>query len=127
MKDNKEIMCDECKKSVPIEQIRYGVRGNQNLRLCSECRDRTTPRSSKKLNIKIIHEEPKKEIKVERSVSNFSQNKDDYLCTRCRYKFPYDKMGEGKLRCPYCSSVDYITSSKSLSSGNILKNLKDSD
>jgi len=129
MKDNREIMCDECKNNVPVEQIRYGIKGTQHLRLCSDCRDRTTPRSSRSLGIKKIQipQEPKSEVKVEKKISNFNSNKDDYLCTRCKYKFKHDRMSEGKLKCPYCASVAYVTSTKSLFSDKILENINDFD
>ena len=45
MIDNKQIMCDECKMNVPINDVRYVVKGNSNLRMCSQCRDRTPNRS----------------------------------------------------------------------------------
>src|SRR3989338_6530670 len=134
MIDNKQIMCDECKMNVPINDVRYVVKGNSNLRMCSQCRDRTPNRSrrqelsSKKIEIKLVpeKEQVKKEVKKEYSPMQKS-GKRDYMCTRCKYKFKYDPSGDNKFRCPYCSSPAYVTSIKSLSSGKLFSEINDFD
>lgn len=121
MKNNKEIMCDDCKRNVPIEEIRYSMAGEKSLRLCSNCRDRTTPRKDR-LN-KEIKEPLKKEAKKASKINDFEA----YFCTRCNYKFRYDLNKDSRLRCPYCSSPAYVTSFKSISSTRILKEVKNMD
>ncbi|MBS3135129.1 hypothetical protein J4406_02040 [Candidatus Woesearchaeota archaeon] len=105
MIDNKQIMCDECKMNVPINDVRYVVKG---IKLVPE------------------KEQVKKEVKKEYSPMQKS-GKRDYMCTRCKYKFKYDPSGDNKFRCPYCSSPAYVTSIKSLSSGKLLSEINDFD
>jgi hypothetical protein len=127
MRDNKEMMCDECKMNVPSSDIKYTQKGDKVLKMCLNCRDRTTTRKSKELpnkkfDINIIHE--KKPVKKQMNSGNV---KEGYFCTRCKYKFNYDSNKEGKLKCPYCSSSAYVTSAKSLSSNKLLNEANNFD
>jgi len=113
MKDNKQIMCDECKRLMPISDIKYSVKGSSTIRMCSDCRERI-PKNKRVDAIKNI-EEPVKKQKI------INNNKARYVCTKCRYYFNHDPSRGNNPRCPYCSSSDYVTSTNNLSSSKILK------
>ena len=133
MKDNREIMCDECKRMVISSDIRYSQKGNSVIKMCSDCRDRTVPRKLKqsmqdKAEIKKeIRPEVKIEVKPILKTKSSALGKGEYFCSRCRYKFRYDPSKGNNLKCPYCSSAGYVTSLKDLSSSKLLKEVNDFD
>ena len=122
MKDNKEIMCDQCKNQVPMSDAKYASKGpNSVMVLCADCRDRTSSKKNKE-KIKGIIKEVNTLIKPKQNLMKKSiSDKIKYFCSRCRYKFSHDDLSENNLRCPYCSKSDYIAEYKTFSADNIVK------
>ena len=119
MKDNKLMMCDQCKISVPISDVRYAQKNKDTtMALCSDCRNKTNI----KRNISSLS---KKQIETSEADVALSKKiepkKESYMCIQCRYKFKYDPFSEGILRCPYCGKSSYLTRYKSFSSHKLLK------
>ena len=129
MMDNSLMMCDECKSSVPANDVRYEIKGaNKPVVLCSSCRDRTSSRKNK-AGIKNLVKEIETNIKPSQKTlmrkHDSNSEKIRYFCSRCNYKFRFDPLGESNLRCPYCSKSDSIVKHKTFSSDKLLKEVKD--
>lgn len=93
MDDNKNIpvRCKRCNKRTPINAMRYDTDG-KNL-ICMECYNlqQTKPASA-----------IKKETKPQ---SSSSEQKIQYQCERCKFKFNRKKSWTDK-RCPYCGNAN---------------------
>jgi transcription initiation factor IIE alpha subunit len=99
------MICEKCRKSVPISDIKYLPVGKDSMTaVCTDCRDKN--KVMEKLNAP-----PKKE--VERPA---------YFCTRCRYKFKYNPQGDTALKCPYCGKTDKVVENKTPSADTLVKN-----
>jgi DNA-directed RNA polymerase subunit RPC12/RpoP len=94
--DTRLMVCDFCRKSVPISDIKYFPKGVGGMTaLCGECRT--------KKNIK--------DAATSQSGSKEGQGVDNravYFCERCRYKFKFGHDGHTNLKCPYCSKEDQL-------------------
>jgi|SRR3989338_9841279 len=129
MMDNSLMMCDECKLSVPSQDVRYELKSpNKTMVLCSSCRDRTSSKKNK-AGIKNIVKEIETNIKPSQKTLSrkheLNQEKVKYSCSRCNYKFRYDSLGESNLRCPYCSKSDSIVKHRAFSSNNLIMELNE--
>lgn len=105
MEDNREMICDRCRKSVPIPKMKYLSKSKDSIiALCPECRERYG--SEKKSAEKIP---PREKVKAEKLVSKKEiTNKQKYKCDRCKYKFEYHHDGVTILKCPYCGKSDMV-------------------
>ena len=122
MKDNRNIMCDQCKKSVPMPDAKYSQKNQDSVMiLCSDCKSRDKPKKNK--SSQIIKEVERIEEEKQKIVVN--PNKKSYNCTRCNYRFKYDLMGENNLRCPYCGKADYLAKSYAFSAEKLIKEVKE--
>ncbi|MBN2459735.1 hypothetical protein JXB28_05615 [Candidatus Woesearchaeota archaeon] len=104
--DKRLIICDRCKKTVPISSIRYVPVGKDTMiRVCSNCRqkggdaDKAAPAVSSKP----------------------AKPRVSYYCSRCKFKFKYDPESNATLRCPYCAKADKIKKDEGVSAEKILK------
>lgn len=121
MKDNTNIMCDQCKKQVPMSDAKYSQKGVDSVMVvCSDCRSRIPKKNKPKEILKevkiIIKEKPK-------AVS--SSSKKSFSCTRCNYKFKYDLNSDANLRCPYCGKSDYLSKYYAFTPDKLLKEAND--
>ena len=121
MKDNTNIMCDQCKKQVPMSDAKYSPKGPDSVMVvCSDCRSRVGKNNKPKTILKEIKSEKEKPKTIQNS-----NNKRAYNCARCNYKFKFDLMSEGNLRCPYCGKSDYIVKAQNFFADKLLKEVKD--
>jgi transcription initiation factor IIE alpha subunit len=105
--DRRLIICDRCKKSVPISSIRYVPVGKDTMiRVCSNCR--TKGGEKEKITSASA---PGKEVKPKRT----------YYCSRCNYKFKYDPNSNITLRCPYCAKADKLEESNEVSADKLIR------
>jgi len=93
MEDERLMRCERCGSTVRISDIRYVLKADSSkMALCSACRGKPSAKES-----------PTAPAAKKKS------SKQEYLCTRCNYRFKFDPLGTVKLRCPYCSKEDKIT------------------
>lgn len=101
--DTREMICDRCRRAVPIPEIRFESRGaDSKTALCNICRKET------KL------QEEKIKLKAE-------ADKRTFFCGRCRYKFKFDPTGVSNLKCPYCGKADKVELNNPRAAGKIIK------
>jgi len=98
--ESKLVLCDRCKKLVPVSEVRYVPVGREFIKvLCKSCRSgRPTPLPEKK--------QPPKKV---------------YFCSRCRYNFRFDPEGNTILRCPFCGKADKVSEKKDIEAEKLLK------
>lgn len=105
--DRRLIICDRCKKQVPISSIRYVPVGKDTMiRVCSNCR---------------MKGGDKEKTSPALSASKPTKPKVTYYCSRCNYKFKYDPESKATLRCPYCAKSDKLEEDKGVSAEKLLK------
>lgn len=98
----KEMICDLCRNSVPIAEIKYMLMGSDTRRLvCSECRAKGFSKDKKP-----AVPEPKKI---------------GYICERCNYRFK----AEADVRCPFCGRTDKVREHESISVDHLLNSNKE--
>ena len=126
MKDNTNIMCDQCKKQVPMSDAKYSPKGPDSVMIvCSDCRSRVGKNNKPKTILKEIKSVEKEKLKTIINTGKVNLGKRAFTCTRCNYKFKYDIMSEGNLRCPYCGKSDYLSKYQAFSPDKLLKEVKD--
>ena len=103
MDDNRQMVCDFCKKSFPIPEIKYMPKGTGQIALCGECR-------TKKMSL----DPPSRKV---------VPNKQPYLCQRCSYKFRFNPNSVSNMRCPYCGKADQVVELKDATADKLVKNL----
>lgn len=100
--DTRRMICDRCRKAVPIKDIRYLPKGKDaRIALCSECRSKG-----------FVSDEKEKKV---------TDKKLKYFCSRCRYKFKFDPTGVSNIKCPYCGKDDKIIEDKVPPADELLK------
>lgn len=106
MKEIRQTICDRCRKSVPVSDIRYIAIGeNSNIIVCPSCRDKiNTQKTSPQKN---------------------TTQKILYMCERCNYKFRYNPEGVSNLNCPSCGKNDRLIEYKALSADNLIKSVEE--
>lgn len=128
--DNRTMICDKCRKIVPINEVKYVLKENdlskeESLRwaLCAACRE---TKSSNQVIIKTKLVKPS-EIKEQTTqekkafVQLEEPAKKVFLCARCNYKFKFNPIGISSLRCPFCGKNDRVTEYKSLSTEELIR------
>ncbi len=124
MEDTRKILCDRCKKTVPLSDVRYVAKGKDQMRtLCSACRAQTSvqdpkqtvtkqpmyPKSQMQPKVPSAADLSRKvEAAKPRQVSDESGQKVNYICERCMYKFKYNTKSKTELKCPYCGRSDKV-------------------
>jgi DNA-directed RNA polymerase subunit RPC12/RpoP len=106
MQNNKEMMCDSCRKLVPTTDVRYAS-NSRSLNsmgvkaVCSSCR-------------------AKAEAGAKSATMQVSK-KPGYFCSRCNYNFK--SLGDDKKRinCPYCGKDDRISTTSGISADKMIK------
>ncbi|MFH1409604.1 MAG: hypothetical protein ABIH34_06865 [Nanoarchaeota archaeon] len=86
------IVCESCRKAVPVDEIRYMTSPTGQKKLCTTCK----PRALAKPQIHVKE-----------------QTKLQYQCAHCKYKFKHDSMSPSRLSCPYCGRTENIMQVKS--------------
>ena len=106
--DTRRMICDRCRKSVPIPEIKYLPKGKDStIALCLACR---------------IKNKETEEFKGTKGGV-----KKIYFCVRCRYKFQFNKDGMHNLMCPYCGRNDKIQDHATQTADHLLKNTNPAD
>lgn len=127
--NNSTMICDKCGKIVPISEVKYVLKEDdlvkeENLRwaLCRACRE---SKSSNQVIIKtklIKPNEIKEPVKENKSFIQLEEPiKKAFLCARCNYKFKFNPMSTGNLRCPFCGKNDRVTEYKNLSTDELIR------
>lgn len=107
MINQRQTVCERCKKLVPVSEVKYLPKGKDSTMLiCSSCRA--------SINEK---EEPTKK----------REEKVRYMCTRCSYKFNYNPSSISNLRCPTCGKGDRVKRCDELSTESLLRSVNDID
>jgi hypothetical protein len=103
--DKRLIICDRCKKQVPISSIRYVPVGKDTMiRVCSGCRAKGGDNE-----------------KAAGAAAKPARPRKTYYCARCNYKFKYDPESNITLRCPYCAKTDQLSESNEVSADKLLR------
>ncbi|MBM3200472.1 hypothetical protein FJZ53_06040 [Candidatus Woesearchaeota archaeon] len=104
MVDLKTRECDRCRKTVPVSQLKYIMKGKDNLiAVCEECRINASKPGA--TDIKSGKKAPDKRV---------------YFCAKCRYKFKFDPASGNKLICPYCGNPNYVAEYEVLTSQKLV-------
>jgi DNA-directed RNA polymerase subunit RPC12/RpoP len=94
--------CERCKNIVPLSKIKLRAKGTDSAWLiCDECALELKHNSKANIESKFPKSQKKKA----------DDEKEDYLCTRCRYHFRIDPYKVGNyvnLKCPYCGRSDRL-------------------
>jgi len=100
--ESRQMICDWCRKAVPISDVRYVPKGNDSrTALCTICR-------------------AKHENTGLQPVKKSDPNKKNYFCGRCRYKFRFDS-AVSRIKCPYCGEADKLTELKPAPAETLVK------
>lgn len=92
------LICEGCKKTVPVTELKYVLKKDKRIALCTECRNKTE---------EAIKTSPILQRKVEKQKEELS-SKNMYFCKRCSYKFKFSEAPGTRLMCPYCGKDDRI-------------------
>lgn len=110
MEQVRKTICDCCRKSVPVSDIRYMPKGKDSrIILCPECRAKRVGTVEKEVPI------PKK--KAPPKIVAKSQS---YLCLHCKYKFKSHHTYDIP-ECPYCGNSNRVIKTKELSADTLIK------
>lgn len=111
MVDGKLIICDTCKQSVPINDVRYVQKAEDTLVVqCNSCR---TAELMKKTN-------PGRISATIRVPERRASDKKLYFCEKCRYKFRHDPNARSYLQCPYCGKGERVVPYKETSADDLI-------
>ena len=104
--DKRLVICDRCKKSVPVSDIRFVPKGKDSkTALCTACRVRSELSKKESPDIPKIH----------------------FMCARCNYRFNYNPLGRTNLKCPYCGKSDKIEEYRESSAAELLNSSENSE
>lgn len=108
MDESRKTICDQCRKPVPISDIRYTQRGKDSVAaLCSDCRS-GRGNATTSVPVKTDSVSSSKPVPSTRIVPNKGGQKKVYFCTLCRYKFKLDPSGKSKIVCPFCGRTNGV-------------------
>ncbi|MDP2906927.1 MAG: hypothetical protein Q8O03_03215 [Nanoarchaeota archaeon] len=108
MDESRKTICDQCRKPVPISDIRYVQRGKDSVAaLCSDCRSGRGS-ATKSVPMKTGNVSASKTVTSTKTVPKQEGNKKVYFCTLCRYKFKLDPSGKSKIVCPFCGRTNGV-------------------
>ena len=124
MDESRKTICDQCRKSVPISDIRYMPKGKDSVAaLCSDCRSgrgtvtKTTP------SVKLESSIPQKPVLPTKTMPRPEGNKKVYFCTLCRYKFKLDPTGKSRIVCPFCGRTNGVEEFSIQSTEDLINNI----
>lgn len=107
MEDKRTAVCERCKSTVPISNVRYVKKDDDNFStICKVCLDNAQSKPAEN--------KPRS--------SPFSKKK--YRCLRCKYGFGYDESSQRELKCPYCGKTDKIIPDK-VDATSLLRDVED--
>ena len=108
MVDDRKMICDRCRKAVPIADIQLMPKSSSSwTSLCVECRKTQGAQSAAGAKKKSVVSDVVKKV--------------SYLCRRCNYPFKFAHTGDTRLLCPYCGKGDKIVEHKAVSADEIIK------
>ena len=108
MDESRKTICDQCRKPVPISDIRYVQRGKDSVAaLCSDCRSGRGI-ATKSVPMKTEGVSASKTVPSTKTVPKKEGQKRVYFCTLCRYKFKLDPSGKSKIVCPFCGRTNGV-------------------
>lgn len=119
MLDKRKMLCDRCKGSVPVVDVKYVMSGTKMLALCSDCRGQQNVANPKPI---VKEQSP---IVVPKEQSAVASGKKTYFCERCKYEFRHDPKGVTNLVCPYCGKVDRVVPESKRAAHKLLNNMLD--
>jgi len=103
--DKRRMICDRCRRSVPISDINYLPKGKDStIALCLACR---------------VKDRKEGKIKVP------EEKKKDFYCSKCKYKFKYNVSSQTNLKCPYCGKEAKVGEYKPQSANQIIEEIKE--
>ena len=103
MTDQRQMICDFCRKAVSLTDIRYMPKGKDGrTALCSTCRTKHPGTADSKK-------------------AALTGEKKKYFCTRCRYKFTFDPKSISNMMCPFCGKNDKIIEDQVKGADSLLK------
>jgi protein-arginine kinase activator protein McsA len=107
--DQRQILCERCRKFVPLSHIKYVAKGNESkMALCNKC-------------LKAFSVSPSQI----RKDSLASKPESRFVCERCSYTFTMKDSSSANLRCPYCGRDDKIVDANTKSAGHLLRMSED--
>lgn len=108
MEEPRKTICDQCRKSVLISDIRYTQRGKDSVAaLCSDCRSGRGS-ATKSVPVKTGSVSASKPFPSTKTATKEEGQKKVYFCTLCRYKFKLDPSGKSKIVCPFCGRTNGV-------------------
>jgi len=108
MKDDRQTICDRCRQSVDISDVKYVTKNDKLNLLCSRCRAVFDKTPEKSLTIITRKEPPRDNI---------------FFCTKCRYKFKFTPKSYVKTKCPSCGRTEYAIKYNTISTETLLKTI----
>ena len=107
MEDKRTAVCERCKNTIPISNIKYVRKGDDTYSpICKVCIDNSQSKPA------------------ENRPKSRSLTKARYRCLRCKYAFGHDGDGKSELKCPYCGKRDKIVQDK-VDATALLRNVED--
>jgi len=103
MEDTRQMICEHCRNSFPISEIKYMPKGSTKVALCNGCREKQ----------RTLEPPSRKQV----------PNKKPYLCQRCSYKFRFNPNSVSNMRCPYCGKADQVVELEEASADKLVKNI----
>lgn len=102
----KTILCELCKKPVPVGDIKYVPKSKDSLMaVCSQCRQK-----------RIAQRQPGPIAKIRRQ----AVEKKKYYCSLCKYVFRADPELQ-PVKCPYCGKPNHVAEQKTASAEELLR------
>lgn len=103
LEESRQMVCDRCRKSVPISDIKYIPRGVEaKIGLCQSCRVAGVVKNKAS------------------SALNDEAKKEEFYCVRCKYKFKYHLRSLSNFKCPYCGQSDQIAEGKVTTASHLI-------
>ena len=129
---SRETICDLCRKSVQVSDVKYVpyIKGRESkMILCPACREKNAEKHNKTANISQLNR-PLAVNQSDRSLAKAlpvknSQQRNMCICSRCNFKFKFDPDMASEPKCPYCGKDDRIN--KLVAADVIVKNANPDD
>jgi len=125
MKD-RELICDRCRKSVSVSEIRYvPLGGDKLMTICTECKAKGIAQKKSGKSGNNLQRTLQKAAEIESPNQKVrkadSQGpKTTYMCERCNYKFNFSQESGYNLKCAFCGRVDKLKKIKIISADSLI-------
>jgi len=112
----RQLICDRCKKAVPVSEIRYIPKGRDSTAtFCLDCI--SAKKEANSLNKKTNSPGMKTPLSMDNSL------KEKYICMRCNYAFEFNTKSRSPISCPYCSKSDRLEKQRKKSAQDLIKDI----